>query len=62
MRRTVERPSLIEENHRLHRAMVEGMPVEYRAEDGTIRGDAVRPIDPEDQQNDWLAISQFTVI
>ena len=58
----VERPSLIEENRRLHRAMVEGVPVEYRAEDGTIRGDAVRLVDPEDIQNDWLAIAQFTVI
>ena len=54
-------PSLIEENRRLHRAMVEGMPVEYRAEDGTIRGDAVRLVDAGDQQNDWLAITQFTV-
>jgi type I restriction enzyme R subunit len=59
---SVERPSLIEENRRLHRAMVAGVPVEYRAEDGTIRGDAVRLIDPEDQLNDWLAIAQFTVI
>jgi type I restriction enzyme R subunit len=58
----VERPSLIEENRRVHRAMVEGVPVEYRAEDGTIRGDAVRLIDPEDRLNDWLAIAQFTVI
>jgi type I restriction enzyme R subunit len=57
-----ERPSLIEENRRLHRAMVEGVPVEYRADDGTIRGDAVRLIDPDDQRNDWLAITQFTVI
>jgi len=57
-----ERPSLIEENRRLHRAMVEGVPVEYRAEDGTIRGDAVRLLDPEDRLNDWLAITQFTVI
>ncbi len=29
------RPSLIEENRRLHRALVEGVPVEFRAEDGT---------------------------
>jgi type I restriction enzyme R subunit len=58
----VERPSMIEENRRLHRAMVQGVPVEYRAEDGSIRGDAVRLIDAQDQQNDWLAISQFTVI
>ncbi|MCC5975572.1 MAG: type I restriction endonuclease subunit R [Rubellimicrobium sp.] len=63
MRRVLalERPSLIEENRRLHRAMVEGVPVEFRAEDGTIRGDAVRLVDPEDRLNDWLAIAQFTV-
>ena len=55
-------PSLIEENRRLHRAMVEGVPVDYRAEDGTIRGDAVLLVDHQDMQNDWLAIPQFTVI
>jgi type I restriction enzyme R subunit len=58
----VELPSLIEENRRLHRFLVEGVPVEYRAEDGTIRGDRARLIDPEDEHNDWLAIAQFTVI
>lgn len=58
----VERPSLIEENRRLHRVMVEGVPVEYRADDGTIRDDRARLIDPDDQHNDWLAIAQFTVI
>lgn len=58
----VERPSLIEENRQLHRAIVQGVPVEYRAADGSIRGDAVRLVDPEDQHNDWLAIAQFTVI
>lgn len=57
-----ERPSLIEENRRLHRFMIEGVPVEYRAEDGTIRGDAVQLVDPDDGLNDWLAIAQFTVI
>ena len=57
-----DRPSLIEENRRLHRAMVEGVPVEYRRDDGSIRGGSVRLIDPENRQNDWLAISQFTVI
>ncbi|MCC5983612.1 MAG: type I restriction endonuclease subunit R [Rhodobacteraceae bacterium] len=63
LRRVVasERPALIEENRRLHRALVEGVPVEYRAEDGTIRGEAVRLLDPEDRLNDWLAIAQFTV-
>ena len=64
LRRVVasDRPSLIEENRRLHRFMVEGVQVEYRAEDGTIRGDAVRLVDTEDGLNDWLAIAQFTVI
>ena len=57
-----DRTSLIEENRRLHSAIVEGVPVEYRAQDGAIRGDAVRLVDPEDRLNDWLAIAQFTVI
>ena len=57
-----ERPSLVEENRRLHRSMVEGVAVEYRTADGSIRGDTVRLIDPDDALNDWLAIAQFTVI
>ena len=57
-----ERPSLIEENRRLHRAMVEGFAVEYRTADGSIRGNTVWLIDPDDAMNDWLAIAQFTVI
>lgn len=58
-----EKPSLIEENRRLHRAMVEGIDVEFYAEDGTIRGGKVRLINFEDiDANDWLALDQFTVI
>ncbi|MDQ0512644.1 type I restriction endonuclease subunit R [Ancylobacter amanitiformis] len=58
-----ERPSLIEENRRLHRLMVEGVDVEFYGEDGTIRGDKVRLIDFDDvTANDWLASGQFTVI
>ncbi len=57
-----ERPTLIEENRRLHQLMVEGVGVEYRAADGAIRGGTVHLIDPADTHNDWLAISQFTVI
>jgi|CXWL01.1.fsa_nt_gi type I restriction enzyme R subunit len=59
----VERPSLIEENRRLHRLIVEGVDVEFYAEDGTIRGDKVRLIDFEDvAANDWLATAQFPVV
>lgn len=59
----VEKPSLIEENRRLHRALVEGIDVEYYAPDGTIRGDKVRLIDFDDgDANDWLVMDQFTVV
>ena len=58
-----ERPSLVEENRRLHKLMVEGVDVEFYSEDGTIRGDKVRLIDFDDlAANDWLATGQFTVI
>ena len=58
-----ETPSLIEENRRIHRALVEGIDVEFYVEDGTIRGDKVRLIDFDDlSANDWLAVDQFTVI
>ncbi len=58
-----EAPSLAEENRRLHRYLVEGVPVEVRREDGTIGGEQVRLIDLDDPDaNDWLAVNQFTVI
>ncbi len=58
-----ERPSLVEENRRLHKLIVEGVDVEFYGEDGTIRGDKVRLIDFDDPgANDWLASGQFTVI
>ena len=56
-------PSLVEENRRLHRFMVEGVGVEYYDADGTIRGDTVRLIDFDTlEMNDWLVLSQMTVI
>lgn len=58
-----EKPSIVEENRRLHKLMVEGVDVEFYSEDGTIRGDKVRLIDFDDiGANDWLATGQFTVI
>ena len=56
-------PSLVEENRRLHRYLVEGVPVEVAREDGSIGGDAARLVDFDDiEANDWLAVNQFTVI
>jgi type I restriction enzyme, R subunit len=56
-------PSLIEENRRLHKLLVEGVPVEFYTEDGTIRGDTVWLVDFADPEaNDWLVLGQFTVV
>ena len=58
-----ETPSLIAENRRLHRYLIEGVPIEVRRADGSIGGEQVRLIDFEDvTANDWLAVNQYTVI
>ena len=58
-----ETPSLIEENRRLHRYLIEGVPVEVAREDGSVGGDVARLIDFADvDANDWLAVNQYTVI
>ena len=58
-----ETPSLIEENRRLHRFLIEGVPVEVAREDGSIGGDIARLIDFDDvDANDWLAVNQYTVV
>ena len=58
-----ETPSLIEENRRLHRYLIEGVPVEVAREDGSIGGDVAWLIDFADvDANDWLAVNQYTVI
>ena len=61
--RQTETPSLVEENRRLHRYLIEGVPVEVAREDGSIGGDVARLIDFADvEANDWLAVNQYTVI
>ena len=49
-------------NRALHRMLVNGVAVEYRDVEGTIRGAQVRVIDFDDPAgNDRLAVNQFTV-
>ncbi|HEY0084453.1 MAG TPA: type I restriction endonuclease subunit R, partial [Allosphingosinicella sp.] len=61
--RQVETPSAIAENRRLHRYLVEGVPIEVVRADGSIGGEQARLIDLDDPaENDWLAVNQFTVI
>ena len=56
-------PSLIERNRAVHRMLVDGVTVEYRRADGSIAGAQARVIDFDVPENDdWLAVNQFTVV
>jgi type I restriction enzyme R subunit len=58
-----ESPSLIQNNRAFHRMLTEGVTVEQRRDDGSIAGVQVRLIDFDDpDNNDWLAVNQFTVV
>jgi len=58
-----ETPSLIEENRRIHRLLVDGIDVEYRRPDGSIKGDKVRLIDfANPTNNDLMVTNQFIVV
>ena len=61
--RQTELPSLVEENRRLHRLLIDGADVEVERADGSIGGDKAWLIDFENpENNDWLAVNQLTVI
>ena len=50
-------------NRDFHRMAVAGLDVEYPDTDGRVRGDKVRALDFDDpDNNDWLAVNQFTVV
>ena len=58
-----ETPALLEENRRLHRLLIEGVPIEVTRDDGTTGGDVAHLVDfAHVEANDWLAVNQFTVI
>ena len=49
-------------NRSFHRMLINGVNVDYRANDGAIRGDQARVIDLDSpENNNWLAVNQFTV-
>ncbi len=53
----------VEENARVHGLLTKGVPVEYRALDGTLRTTSVWLVDLErPDNNDWLAVNQFTIV
>ena len=49
-------------NRAFHQMLVNGVTVEYRADDGSIRGAQAQVVNFDDAAaNDWLAVNQFTV-
>lgn len=57
-----ESPSLIENNRRFHRMLTDGVDISYMQEGREIH-DKVWLIDLKDlENNDWLAVNQFTII
>ncbi|HLS79941.1 MAG TPA: type I restriction endonuclease subunit R [Steroidobacter sp.] len=58
-----EGADLIQRNRAMHRLLVNGVTVEYRTSAGEIRGAQARLIDFDTpENNDWLAVNQFSVI
>jgi type I restriction enzyme R subunit len=58
-----ESPSLVANNRTVHKYLVEGVPVEFTRPDGSTGSDAARILDYErPEQNDFLAVHQFTVV
>jgi type I restriction enzyme R subunit len=56
-------PSLVGNNRVFHGMLRDGVEVEYRSDDGTIRGDRVWLVDFNNpKENDWLVVNQFVVI
>ena len=65
MRRVVnlDVPGLLASNRAFHRLLVDGVEVEVQAEDGMTRGERVHLVDfDEPDQNDLLAVRQYTVV
>ncbi len=55
--------TLVQNNRAFHLMLVDGIEVEYRQSDGTIRGARVQFVDFDTpENNDWLAVNQFTVV
>ena len=58
-----EGPTLEARNRAFHRMVVNGVNVEYRDTDGATRGAQAWAVDfGEIENNDWLAVNQFTVV
>ena len=58
-----EGAEVVMRNRGMHRLLVDGVTIEYRAQDGDIRGAQARVVDFDCvEANDWLAVNQFSVV
>jgi type I restriction enzyme R subunit len=55
------KPSLLLNNHAFHHMLVNGIEVDYKAQDGRLVSGRVHVVDFENiENNDWLVVNQFT--
>lgn len=58
-----QHPNATESNRLLHGWLTDGVPVDVPSPSGELRGDRAWLVDFDDvERNDWLVISQFTVV
>lgn len=57
----VQLTELLQENRRIHRLLIEGIPVEYHAKGETVH-DRVWLVDWSGKKNQWLAVNQLVVV
>ena len=58
-----EGPDLVFRNRAMHRMLGDGVNVEFKRKDGSVGGAQVKVIEFDNpNNNDWLAVNQFTII
>ena len=59
----IDHPNPYERNRLFHKCLIEGVPVQYKTAGGRIKDDIAWPIDfHSPENNDFLAVNQFTVV
>ena len=61
--RRTESQNLVFNNQQFHRAVMNGLDIEYKRKDGSIKGDKIWLFDFNNiENNEFLAVNQFTII
>jgi len=54
--------NLVINNQHFHKMIVNGVPVEYKRKDGSVKNDIVWLFDYNNKHNEFLAVNQFTIV